>query len=464
MTLPPALAGIPWSQWQSWPAVNIGSSTYYQPPGRPDLLFDPNRGGANGLITSRQTVELNAGKAEATQAAIDQANNPPSPYMQAGQAVAGVGATALGYAGIHNLVTTGSIFGAGAGTTTPAVATPVFVGGGAPGTVLGAGAVPIGTTGGTTGTTALGAATAGTPAVEAGTATTGTAGSTTALGAAPLSAYVGPAAGIIGGLYTAKKTADYTGGAAAGGKRNVNSAAAGAAAGFMLGGPAGALLGAAAGGLGSSLFGSGKDKYQQARDQGRQYLKQAGLVDDKLTGTLADGSAYNFGSGGNLKDFDYKDPVTGEIIAQADLLAAAEGFTGRNLEAQAGIYAAAALSNAGGDINKAQENIKHFADQRKMTAGAVNDYLNKQLADGQLDESMVKVLQSKANSILPATLPAPGQPGTATFSPAPITTTNIDPGRTNPAITSLPPDNTWHPGMQVHIHHNTGSTTTKKKK
>lgn len=133
-------------------------------------------------------------------------------------------------------------------------------------------------------------------------------------------------------------------------------------------------------------FWSGKDEYQWSRDQGRKYLKENKILDDKYIGTLADGSKFDFGKDGKSIKIDYKDPVTGEVIAKADLLAAAEGFTGKAREGMAMLYTNAALSNSGGDVNKAYSNIAHFMKQRGMTSADILKQLEEEYKKKELSE------------------------------------------------------------------------------
>lgn len=212
-----------------------------------------------------------------------------------------------------------------------------------------------------------------------GAASIGTAlGNQTAAQALPI---LGPIAGIYGGYQTAK----MTGSMPAGGRRNTNSAiggaSSGAAIGGSVGGPVGAGIGAVIGatvGLLGSIFGSSKDKYQMMRDQARKVLQANGILDENYQGTLADGTKFDFGKDGKTHGkLNTSDPNWGKIAALANVIAATEGATGKAGEALATLYTNAALSNAGGDINKAIANIQHFARQRGF---------NLQNIQGQLDK------------------------------------------------------------------------------
>jgi hypothetical protein len=128
---------------------------------------------------------------------------------------------------------------------------------------------------------------------------------------------------------------------------------------------------------------SGKDPYQFMRDQGRKYLKENKIIDENYIGTLADGTKYDFGKDGKaMKKIDYRDPITSEVIAKADLLAVGEGYTGKAREAMAMMYTNAALSNAEGDLEKAYQNIGHFMKQRGITRQSIDQAIEYQNGDG----------------------------------------------------------------------------------
>lgn len=412
MALPPLFQGVDFSGWRGWPSVSILGQNYYSIPNVPGYLYDPGSGGAGGTI-------LTDGRP--TQAILD--SQKPKP-VTAGQSIAAgagqVAGTIAGTAGgalvynhfangttapvVQPVISQGAQQAASANAVTPlgnAAASPITSD-----TVQ----IPSSFSYDPSATSSL------TPVGDVSTA--GESGTTAATAEAPgvFGGYVVPGAQIAAGLYGGYQTANMIGNAPSGGKRNTQGAIGGAASGAALGAglgtlafpgvgtAAGALIGGAAGGaagLAGSYFGSHKDKYQQKRDQGRQYLKQSGLADQKGEGTLADGSTFNFDAAKGDKGLDFQDPVTGKIVSAANMIAAAEGFVGQNLQAQASLYANAALSNANGDFNKATDNIKHFAEQRGLTAPAVNDYLAKQATDGNISDDELKVYQNEANTLLP---------------------------------------------------------------
>lgn len=263
-------------------------------------------------------------------------------------------------------------------------------------------------TGGTINT----AAGAGNIAASGAVGTGAQAGATSALGG-----YLVPGLNLAAGVYGGYQTAKYTGSAPAGGKRNTMSTASGAAAGAATGAAVGSvvpvlgtavgavvggIVGAAAGAAGSWL-GSSKDQYQMLRDSGRKFLKQKNILDDKYQGTLADGSKFDFGKDGKGQtEIDYNDPVTGEVIAKANLLAAGEGWTGKAREGMAKLYTAAAMSNSGGDLNKAFANMKHFYTQRGFNQTDVQAELDKQFKEKKMTEEKYKVFSATNAQFTPA--------------------------------------------------------------
>lgn len=262
-------------------------------------------------------------------------------------------------------------------------------------------------TGGTINT----AAGAGNIAASGAVGTGAQAGATSALGG-----YLVPGLNLAAAAYGGYQTAKYTGSAPSGGKRNTMSAASGAAAGAaggaavgsvvpVLGTAIGALVGGVVGGAAGwagSVYGSHKDQYQMLRDSGRKFLKQNNILDNKYQGTLADGSKFNFGlDGKNQTEINYKDPITGEVIAKANLLAAGEGWTGKAREGMAKLYTGAAMSNSGGDINKAYANMKHFYTQRGFNQTDVQAELDKQYKEKKMTEDKYKTFSATNSQFTP---------------------------------------------------------------
>lgn len=223
-------------------------------------------------------------------------------------------------------------------------------------------------------------------------------GSQTATAALP---YLNAAAGLYQGVQTANMIAS----APSGGKRNTQGAIGGAASGAALGSVipgvgtvAGGIIGGIAG-LTGSMFGSSKGERQQYRDQVRSALQQNKILDDKYRGTLADGTTYDFGGDGSKIKVNYKDETTGKVIGLANVLTAAEGHLGKGAEATSELYTSGAMSNAGGDYNKAKANILHFAQQRGMNRDNVIAQINKMAEAGQITKDQAAAYINGANEL-----------------------------------------------------------------
>lgn len=232
-----------------------------------------------------------------------------------------------------------------------------------------------------------------------------------------------PGLNIATGAYTGYKTADAMGKMPAGGARNKAGGMGGAAAGLSLGlgaaglgygsmavlGPWGLAAGLAAG-LIASKTGSGKDKYQFIRDSGRKYLKEQGVLDDNYQGTLADGSKYDFGKDGKKAGkLNTSDPNWGKVAALANVIASGEGTFGRSREAMATMYANAAMSNSGGDYNKALANIQHFANQRGFTPEKLTQQFASMKEQGQLKDNEFATFNADINKVFGGPVAQPKQ-------------------------------------------------------
>lgn len=138
----------------------------------------------------------------------------------------------------------------------------------------------------------------------------------------------------------------------------------------------GGLIGAAIGGILSLFKNSGKDKDQKARDLMRKALQQNGIIDDKFTIGLADGSRYDIGIDGGPKpefggrrafEVDMNNPLMVKIATfLAPLTQVACGGNQKLAADLSGYLANAALSNAGGDEAKARENVQAIYGEFKI--------------------------------------------------------------------------------------------------
>jgi hypothetical protein len=147
----------------------------------------------------------------------------------------------------------------------------------------------------------------------------------------------------------------------------------GAKSGALVGsyfGPLGAGIGAGVGsvvGALKSAFGGHKSKDQYKRDEIRNTLERLGLA-SKEGGThyltLADGTKFNIGLDGSKAGYnmDMKNKLVQDLIPYA--LPLSYGIVGPNKDKEStdltGYIVNAAVSNSGGDINKAKENLKAF--------------------------------------------------------------------------------------------------------
>ena len=185
-----------------------------------------------------------------------------------------------------------------------------------------------------------------------------------------------PAAGALGALNLAMSQGD----APSGGSRNIRGALQGGASGAALGsyfGPPGAVVGGVLGGLGGlagSLFGSSKGGRQMTRDEWRK--KNMGtLFGEDYQGTLADGSAFDFGKdkfgfGTGEGDIDLSKPAVGRAAAWGNALAGLSGYgSGKDKEAVSTQFTQASTANLKdpNDIGTVKNNYKHFLGKLGIT-------------------------------------------------------------------------------------------------
>lgn len=141
-----------------------------------------------------------------------------------------------------------------------------------------------------------------------------------------------------------------------------NGAIAGAGIGTMILPGVGTAIGAGLGALGgyaASQFGGGKHKDQRRRDDTRKTLKGMGAIDDAYNLTLDDGSKFDIGRDGSVKNYnvDFSRSGAGDTVGAVNPLAmlVTGGDTEKKRSDLAGYYTNAALSS--GDASK---NIKKF--------------------------------------------------------------------------------------------------------
>lgn len=227
-----------------------------------------------------------------------------------------------------------------------------------------------------------------------------------------LGGYLVPGANILAGGYGAYKTAETTGAMAAGKQRDIAATLGGASSGLALGlgtagaaalmgaqlgswaGPIGMAVGAAAGFAGSKAFGSKKGKAQFMRDSIRGVLQQGGILNENYQGTLADGSAYDFGKDGKSLKWKEIDKLAAKqpgawnaAVPLTDALATAYGFVGQKASDISAWYAKGAISNAGDDPNIAIRNAQHFAKQQGITFDQIKAKLDEAIKDNRINQS-----------------------------------------------------------------------------
>lgn len=204
------------------------------------------------------------------------------------------------------------------------------------------------------------------------------------------------------GAYNALKTA---GNAPAGGARNTSAALQGAAAGTAIAPGIGTAIGAALG-LAASKFGSSKDKYQMMRDQVREALVKSNILrqdeSGKQYGRLADGTEFEFSKDGKVAGKpQFDNPLYGKAAAYGNVLASAEGLTGKAREAMATLYANAAVSNAK-DPTTVAANFATFGAQRGLTSDAVQKTLDQLYKDKKINEGEYQIWSNdKKDFIIP---------------------------------------------------------------
>jgi hypothetical protein len=222
-------------------------------------------------------------------------------------------------------------------------------------------------------------------------------------------AMVVPGLNALAGAYGAYQTAEATGSMAKGKQRDLAASIGGLGAGAGLGGAAaGAMYGAAAGPMGmligagvgllagyaGSKFGSSKGKAQMTRDAIRSTMQEQGILGEDFKGTLADGSAYDFGKDGSTLKWKNIDKIAeanpsawSPTVGLSDAMATAYGFVGQKASDISAWYAKAAVSNAGDDPEKAKQNMRHFAQQQGITFDMIKGNLDSALADNRISKN-----------------------------------------------------------------------------
>ena len=192
-------------------------------------------------------------------------------------------------------------------------------------------------------------------------------------------------------------------------------AVAGAGIGFQIGGPVGAIIGAVAGSIGGALLGhikTGKSKDQQKRDAVRDAFQKGGLIDQDYNIHLADGSVYNIGVDGGPKpeygnmhpyELDLKDPLVASTIpAISPLVMILTGGDQKATSDFTGYLVRAAMSNAGGDPKKIDQNIRAFYAQIHADAGIMKQALDQLKSQGKINDQQYNVYMANVARVAPS--------------------------------------------------------------
>lgn len=265
-------------------------------------------------------------------------------------------------------------------------------------------------------------------------AATGVANLAEAAGA-DLGSSVVPGLNIATGLYTGYKVAEGTASSPAGNQRNKQSAVGGAVAGASIGAGVGSVvpvvgtaigasIGAVVGGLAGatgSWFGSHKGAAQVQRDGVRKFLSNAGVWDNKAQGTLADGSAYDFGKDGKSmkwKEIDKIEALNPALwstaVEASSLLAANYGLIKKKGDNDiTAWYAKAAISNAKDDPETVKANVRHLLGQQGFTIDTVKQKIEEASADNKLSKPEYDRYMNAVNLVYSGASGAPGDPAAA---------------------------------------------------
>ena len=140
-----------------------------------------------------------------------------------------------------------------------------------------------------------------------------------------------------------------------------------------------------------NALGSGKSEQQYMRDQWRKEAQDRGWLspEEEMYGTLADGTQFAFGKNTsfNTGKFDEDDSVSRNVAGLGDVIASAQGLTGKARESVATLLTNAARSNANGDLGIAQQNMKHFAEQYGLNPQTIQQNLDALHQEGKIDDS-----------------------------------------------------------------------------
>ena len=165
----------------------------------------------------------------------------------------------------------------------------------------------------------------------------------------------------------------------------------------VVGSIVGAALGAIVGGV-IGIVKTGKHIDQVARDNMRQFLCSAGIINNNYCFVLADGSLYDMGKDGGFRlqnvdggnraayEIDFSHPAASEAIGWAQPIAAILTNGNKKLQTDlTGYFVNAALSNAS-DFETTCKNIQTIFAQTGLTPEVAMEELQKLAATNKLSK------------------------------------------------------------------------------
>jgi hypothetical protein len=196
--------------------------------------------------------------------------------------------------------------------------------------------------------------------------------------------------------------------------------------------------------------GSSKSGAQVLRDKVRSSMQEEGVLDKNYQGTLADGSAYDFGKDGSTVKWKELNKIAEQnqrawnaSVPLTDTLAFTYGLTGQQMSDVSGWLSKAAVSNAKDDPEVAKANVRHFAQQRGLTFDGVKQILDQAKADGRISDGDYSYYLNNARDLTAgAPMPKPqvqSQQGTPTIPKSFATSTP----------TATPRSSTLSPGINL---------------
>jgi hypothetical protein len=153
--------------------------------------------------------------------------------------------------------------------------------------------------------------------------------------------------------------------------------------------------------VGKMVFGNGgKNSDQRTRDSVRSNLQKGGLLDDAYNLTLADGSKYDLGKDGSIKNYNIDPegtPYTHDVIDWTNPIGLILGNGDKKIQSDfTGYFSNAAISNAK-DAASAKANVQAFYNQVGMTKDQWTSKINELKDAGKINQQEADVYISKLN-------------------------------------------------------------------